>query len=135
MTLDLRNDPDVVAADRERGHAFQAPADVLATVPGLYATESTPIDEKSVRLHYFAGGWDWYVVEIDPVEALAFGFVTSPLCPTGEWGYVDLAELAVLRVPVATVLDTRTGETTVRVSLPVERDLHWTSTTFAEVRP
>ena len=93
--LDLRHDPEVVAMDRRRGHRFQAPADTLARIPALYATEGTPMADKVVHLHYFAGGWDWHLVELDPEQGLAFGRVSSPMCPDGEWGYVDLAELAV----------------------------------------
>lgn len=90
--LDLRLDPQVKLQDRRRGHRFQAPKADLKKVPGLYETESTPLAEKIVHLHYFTGAADWYIVEIDPETQKAFGY--ADLGYGGEWGYMDLTEMA-----------------------------------------
>lgn len=123
--LDLRLDPDVREQDRRRGHRFQLPAAVAAKVPGIYGTEGTALDDKVVHAHYFVGGWDWYVVELDPDTYRAFAFVCSLLCPEGEWGYVDLADLALQGVTASI------GGRPFRQ--PVERDKWWQPCTFAEV--
>ena len=91
-----------------RGHDFYpAPG----TIAALYGTEGVPIRERIVAAHYFIGGCDWWVVEYDPDEALAFGYacLADPQC--AEWGYVSLVELEGVLA---------------RGVFPVERDLLWT---------
>ncbi len=34
----------------QRGHVFYPPADAVAGIPGLYGTESTPLEEKVIHL-------------------------------------------------------------------------------------
>lgn len=117
--LDLSLDPDVAATDRRRGHRFAPPKRVLAKIPALYATDGIGSGEKVVHVHYFVGGWDWYVVELDPETWEAYALVTSPAVgPRGEWGYVDLADLALVR----------SGATLNGVPFrqPIERDCFWT---------
>ena len=71
----------------------------LRLVPDLYSTEDTPCEEKKIYLKFFLGGWTWYVAEISHEDwNTMFGFVTSPLCPEGEWGYTSLTELKDLKV-------------------------------------
>ena len=116
-TLNLTT-PEVEAADAIRGHAFYPPADVLATIPGLYDTEDISYDDKVLHLHYFVGGADWYIAELDQETGEAFGW--AQLVPDGgEWGYIYLPELATLEV---------------RVPFPllVDRDCWYTPTTARE---
>lgn len=103
-----------------RGHRFFPPSDLAATVPALHATDGAG-DERIVYLHYFVGACDWWLVELDPAENVAFGYVClgDPQC--AEWGYVNLAELE------ATVVQ-RSG-----LPLLVERDLYWTPTAVQDV--
>src|SRR4051812_29433810 len=83
-----------------RGHDFWPSADVLAAIPALDATEFVGEREKVVHLHYFVGGCDWWVVELDPGERLAFGYVCLGDPQMAEWGYIPLDELAeVFRAP------------------------------------
>lgn len=44
----------------------------LDCIPRLYETESIPLSEKYVHLHFFIGGCDWYIVEYDG-DDLFFG--------------------------------------------------------------
>ncbi len=76
---------------RCRGHDFLN-ATMLRTIPVLYATEETPLAEKTIYAHYFVGACDWYVSELDPTTGQAFGYADLGMgCP--EWGYFDLVEM------------------------------------------
>ena len=111
----------------ERGHDFYPPADVLAGIPPLYATEDIDTPDKGIHLHYFLGDLDWWVVEYDPVERLAFGYACLGDPDMAEWGYVSLVELEGLFEEF--------GGLGIGVILPpllVERDLHWTPRTASE---
>jgi hypothetical protein len=124
MALDMRLDPTVAAADRIRGHAFQPPKADLAKIPALYATEATEPADKTLWLHFFVGGCDWYVAELDQDIMLAFGWARlSPGC--GEWGYMDLLELATTLVPMSSPART--------VKIAIERDKWWTPTKASDI--
>lgn len=110
-------------ADRLRGHDFLPPAADLVLVPPLYATESTPLPDKVVWIHYFAGACDWYVMEYDPAEGLAFGWADLGDPQNAELGYMTLGELRDLLVM------TREG-----LPVVVGRDLGWEPVRFSEVR-
>ena len=67
----------------------------LNTMPVSYETEGQGMDAVAY-LHYFLGGSDWWITEIDSEEEQyqAFGYV----CLHGgtdnaEFGYVDIVEL------------------------------------------
>ena len=65
----------------------------LNSIPRLYQTESTPLQNKIVYLHFFIGGCDWYVCESDGDE-LFFGFVIlNDDLINAEWGYFTFSEL------------------------------------------
>lgn len=73
-----------------RGHDFY-PADVVSW-PGLYETDNgSAVAEKPFVAHYFHGGMDWYIAEIDQKNGEAFGYVD--LGYGGEFGYIDMQEL------------------------------------------
>lgn len=38
-------------------------------------------------------GWEWFVIEKADENNNAYGFVQSPLCPEGEFGYFNLNEI------------------------------------------
>lgn len=116
----------------QRGHDFYPPAEALGAIPATSATDGVRAGDKLAHLHYFAGDWDWYVLELDPDSREAFTFVTSPMCPEGELGYSDLNELEamVARVPVRI-----NGEVAGNAPLVVERDLDWTPRQLREVAP
>jgi hypothetical protein len=67
----------------------------ILSIPKPYETEDQG-DAVSVRLHYFNGGSDWYIIErdIDGDQIQCFGFA----CLNGdkqnaEFGYINIAEL------------------------------------------
>lgn len=68
-------------------------------IPPLYATESTPAEDKLIhaRLFALASAATWYIAEFDPDEQLAFGYADLGDPASAEWGYLSIAELESLR--------------------------------------
>lgn len=101
---------------RRRGHDFLT-STLIRTIPALYATENVPIKDKVIHAHYFVGGCDWYIAELDRETGDAFGY-----CDVGqgyaEWGYSNLVEME---------------RTLAFELLPIERDLDFTPTTAREL--
>jgi len=67
--------------------------EIIDRTPALYKTDNIPAEEKVVTAKFFSGSFTWYMVEYDPDEKLAFGYVqndTSPL--DSEWGYFSIRE-------------------------------------------
>src|SRR4051812_39439267 len=84
----------------QRGHAFYPSSRELEVIPPLYGTEHIPAEHKTVHVHYFTGGSDWWITELDPEIGLAFGYVRlNDDDPNAEWGYVDLGELEAVYRP------------------------------------
>ena len=71
---------------------------MLKKIPGLYAQEAKGQDAIA-HLKLFGGSWSWYITEINPETLEAFGKVYSSMCPDGELGYMDLKEIAAIRLP------------------------------------
>ena len=108
----------------ERGHAFYPPASMVRKIPPLYATDGTPLAERVIWLHYFAGACDWWLVEYDPAEKIGFGYAClgDPMC--AEWGYVPLDELEIIYEPIR-FEPFPDGLWGLRPPVIVERDLYW----------
>jgi len=82
----------------------------LRTLPPLYSSESTPLKEKVIHMHFFIGGCDWYATEYDQQDQLFFGFaILNNDLEMAEWGYFSLKELAELKASF----------------VEVDRDLYW----------
>ncbi len=82
----------------------------LQEIPRLYETEEIPLEEKTVWMHCFLGGCDWYVVEYDGQD-LFFGYaILNNDFYNAEWGYFSLSELQAIKVGPG---------------VEVDRDLHW----------
>ena len=65
----------------------------LNRIPRLYATESTPLQNKLVYLHFFIGNSDWYECEFDG-DDLFFGCaLLNGDHLNAEWGYFSFSEL------------------------------------------
>ena len=44
----------------------------LSKLPLLYSTEHVPLEDKLIHLHFFIGGCDWFIAEIDEDLDLMF---------------------------------------------------------------
>lgn len=76
----------------------------LDDLPPLYATEGTPLEEKTTtaRFSVLGSSWEWYPVEFDRKTGICFGFVKGDF---NEWGYFSLHELASLPYLICQPLD------------------------------
>jgi len=92
------------------------PQAIAATLPALYATEETRVDEKVLLVKFFDPytQWTWYACEYDTKERLFFGYVVGQ---ENEWGYFSLDELESLMMPD-------------NVTPRIERDLFFVPTLF-----
>lgn len=112
--------------EHERGHSLKPDPAVLAMIPPLYATEGIPKEEKQVFVHYFVGNCNWYLMELDQEEWLAFGW-----CDLGqgypELGYFSVHELGSIQATGRLRFVDQDGSVTHEGTMPiyVERDLHW----------
>lgn len=113
--MQLRDDLEVAAADRERGHRFQPPNHIVTTMPPLRDSHGGPT--TIIRLHYWLRGRDWWLSELDPETMVAFGYVHLGNPTEACWQTVKLAELAVLKVG----------------SVFVQRDVDWQPARFDEI--
>lgn len=65
---------------------------IAAVTPAFYETEND--EDPEVTAHFFNGGSDWYLIEYDPTQALAFGYVILNCdFEMSELGYFSIAEL------------------------------------------
>jgi hypothetical protein len=70
----------------------------LARIPKLYETENIPLQEKTIHLHFFIGGCDWYIAEYDGAD-LFWGFaILNQDGENAEWGYISFAELKDIKI-------------------------------------
>ena len=70
----------------------------LNQVPMLYSTEYIALPDKTIHIHFFLGGCDWYVCEHDGSD-LFWGFA----CLNGdlinaEFGYISYSDLKAINV-------------------------------------
>jgi hypothetical protein len=74
------------------------PGGTAGTLPPLYATEGTPVQQKVLYVKFFDPytQWTWYACEYDPKERIFFGYVVGQ---TREWGEFSLDELESLEMP------------------------------------
>lgn len=106
---------------QQRGHKFFP--DNIDSLPALYSTEDTPLEEKIVVLHYFIANSDWYICELDPATGLAFGYAILNCSEfDAEWGYTNLYEAE--RVAIST------GS----YDVYIERDLSWEPKPFGSIK-
>lgn len=91
---------------------------VLKSIPPLYATEHTPLEDKVIHVKFFQpwGAWTWYGVEYDPETKIFFGYVVGF---ESEWGNFSLEELESIKGPAG---------------LKIERDIHFKPVKFSELK-
>lgn len=91
--------------------------EIVNTTPGLYETDG--VKDPIVTAHFFScfGNWDWYMIEYDADERVAFG-----LCKgfETELGYFSVAEFDCVNKDKGFNF--------------VERDEHWEPKRLSEVR-
>lgn len=89
----------------------------LDSIPRLYETEDIPLADKTVYLHFFIGGCDWFITEYDGND-LFFGYtVLNGDISNAEWGYISFKELRDIRVSF----------------VEVDNDIHWEPKPVSEV--
>jgi len=64
---------------------------IVEGLPKTYETEEQ--QEKIVRLHYFKGGCDWYIIEKDMEKEQHQAFGSADLGYGPELGYISIVEL------------------------------------------
>jgi hypothetical protein len=70
----------------------------LNRIPKLYETESIPLRDKLIYLHFFIGNCDWFIAEYDG-DDLFWGYaILNGDHQNAEWGYVSFTELKEIRV-------------------------------------
>jgi len=74
-----------------------------------------------VRAKFFdpCGSFTWYVMEYTKKDRVFFGFVTSSMCPEGEFGSFSLDELESVKGPLG---------------LGIERDLYFTPKPIKDIQ-
>ncbi len=91
----------------------------LKAVPDLYSTENVSCKDKLIYLHFFIGGCDWWIAEIDHSDFnTMFGYANLNDDFNAEWGYVSLSELCSINVR----------------GIEVDRDLHWKVKPFNQIK-
>ncbi len=89
----------------------------LARLPALYGTEAIPLADKVVVAKLFSpwSDWTWLVIEYDPAERTAWGWVMGL---EQEAGYFSLDELEAIQGPGG---------------LRIERDRHFQPTRLGDI--
>jgi len=89
--------------------------------PALYSKEEQPLGDRTVVAKFFdpTGRYTFYMIEYDPEQRLAFGWVVSPLgSDCDELGYVSIDELEEIKGAFG---------------LGIERDRHFSPKPFRDV--
>jgi len=94
----------------------------LERIPKLYETESIPLKDKLIHLHFFIGGCDWYIAEYDG-DDLFWGYaILNDDHECAEWGYIPFRELKEIKVKGWLEIDCETEESwTVRKASEIAR--------------
>ena len=80
----------------------------LSAIPKLYETETTPLEDKLIYLHFFISGSDWYVAEYDGKD-LFWGFaILGGDYLNAEWGYIPFNELKEIKIQGLFEVETET---------------------------
>jgi len=71
----------------------------LDKIPTLYSTESTPLKDKIIHMHFFLASCDWYIAEWDERDDVFFVFcILNGDMEMAEWGYVSFDELKSIKL-------------------------------------
>ncbi len=110
-----------------RGHEFWPAKYEVDAIPDLFDTDGVGrLGDRMVYLHYFLGGTDWWVIELNAKKGLAFGFVRLyGYDDSAAWGMIDLAMLAEIHEPTFSYRCEWNFEFMSRATLMVKRDLQF----------
>lgn len=102
------------------------PSEIAVTLPRIGEQDGLG-DKAIVHVHLFGAAGDWWITEADADGQEAFGYVRLASMP-------DCAELGTIWVPeIQELVNSRfLGERDLRFL--IERDLHWSARTLAEVK-
>ena len=66
-----------------------------STIPNLYETEETPLEDKMIHQMWEIEhiGFYWLIAELDPKNEFAFGYANLNDKQMAEWGYISIKEL------------------------------------------
>ena len=103
---------------RRRGHRFMPTATERRSWPSEDA-RALPATQRTIRVHYFMGGHDWFICGFDTEDPdLAYGFtIVGADISQAEWGDNSLPEL-----------ETYSGHPPLR--MVIERDCYWKPVPF-----
>jgi hypothetical protein len=62
---------------QRRGHNFTPPKKIAQKIPAPYEPDAVPLADKVIHRHYFTGGSDWYIAELDPPGPCRLGSPAS----------------------------------------------------------
>lgn len=87
-----------------------------------YGSQDTKEDPTIiVKLFDCCGSWTWYLTEYEPIEKIAFGYVSKLVgnWEFDEWGWVSIQELSQLKLwPIKRI----------------ERDIHFKPKPFSQLK-
>lgn len=95
--------------------------------PTLSEIDQTDNEDKKLIVKIFdpQSRWKWFIAAVDEEQyGLVFGYVVSGMDPNfSEWGFFDITE-------IANTHKYRNNP----LSIPIERDIHWTPKTWREAK-
>ena len=72
--------------------------DRLSHIPKLYETEHIALKDKTIHLHFFIGGCDWYVAKYVGEELFRGFTILNHDYINAEWGYISFSELRQINI-------------------------------------
>lgn len=92
------------------------------------------VDEKVAYLHYFFGGSDWWITEVDRDGTLWGYVVLDNDMQMSEFGAISLDELRSTIIPVGVKLNKGANTARINYGAHIELDFFWTPKTIAECK-
>jgi hypothetical protein len=80
-----------ISASEDFSHRLPDIQKALNAVPPLYAQDGKG-KKATAYLHYFSGGGDWYITELDKSNGRGFGYADLGY-ENGELGYLSIPEI------------------------------------------
>lgn len=113
---------------------IQKTIEMIKNVPPLGSNEEIGL-QAPVKLHYFGGGSDWWITELDPDDRIAFGFVClNGMTDCAELGYISIEELLSVSFPVEiNCIGEAEASKRFMARCEVELDLHWKEKPLGEI--